>query len=600
MPIYPNPKVFKKIKRSFLALALALTTFFLLLPNLAKAWEISSFNDDIKIGQDSNMVVAETIVADYTSDPHHGLLRKIPVIYHDQRGAEFSLDLEIQSITDEQGKAWPYQSYMEGQNIVFKIGDANILLSKPATFRITYLLTGALTYFADHDELYWNVTGNEWPVAIKHADAKVSLPQEVNLQKLQATCFSGPVGTSTSNCSKKIKNNLITFETSSALNSGAGLTIVAGFPKGIVTEIPRRYVTTRNANRIQNAGRPALPAGFNYFFFLLPLAVFAFLFYQWYTRGRDPKSDHTTIMPFYKPPDDLSPGEVGTIVDEKVDMQDITSTIIDLAVRGYLQIIEHKDKILVFDNTDYELKSLKDFTNDQKLKEHEKLMLLRIFARGDKVFLSELKATFYREIQPVKDSIYNGVVAKGYFAKNPDVVRKAYKTFGAGTIMAAFLGFFYITVLPLLPFLAIIISGVLISAFGQVMPAKTKKGTETYYKILGLKEYIKTAEKDRLKFQEKENVFEKLLPYAMVLGVAEKWTKTFEGIYQTPPNWYTSTDPNFMNNFTTLYLLDRLNHATNSMNTAFASSPHSAAGGGSGFGGGFSGGGFGGGGGGSW
>ena len=136
---------------------------------------------------------------------------------------------------------------------------------------------------------------------------------------------------------------------------------------------------------------------------------------------------------------------------------------------------------------------------------------------------------------------------------------------------------------------------------GNFMPAKTKKGVETYYKILGLKEYIKTAETDRIKFQEKENIFEKLLPYAMALGIGEKWCKTFKGIYTTPPRWYTSSDPMWNNNFTPLYLYSHLNNMTSSASSAFTSRPSSAAGGSSGFGGGgFSGGGFGGGGGGSW
>ena len=148
-------------------------------------------------------------------------------------------------------------------------------------------------------------------------------------------------------------------------------------------------------------------------------------------------------------------------------------------------------------------------------------------------------------------------------------------------------------------FAGVVISAILIMIFGRYMPAKTKKGAETYIKILGLKEYINTAEKDRLKFQEKENIFEKLLPYAMTLGIADKWTKAFEGIYKTPPSWYQSNNPNFLNNFSTLYFFNSLNGLSSSMESAFQSSPRSS---GSGFssGGGFSGGGGGGGGGSGW
>ena len=137
------------------------------------------------------------------------------------------------------------------------------------------------------------------------------------------------------------------------------------------------------------------------------------------------------------------------------------------------------------------------------------------------------------------------------------------------------------------------------------MPAKTKKGAEAKWQVLGLEEFIRTAETDRIKFQEKENIFQKLLPYAMALGLAEKWTTAFKDIIKTPPNWYQSSDPNFMNGFNTMYLYHSLNSMTTTANTVMTSSPRSSSSGSwsgsSGFGGGgFSGGGFGGGGGGSW
>lgn len=127
------------------------------------------------------------------------------------------------------------------------------------------------------------------------------------------------------------------------------------------------------------------------------------------------------------------------------------------------------------------------------------------------------------------------------------------------------------------------------------MPKKTEKGTEAYWKILGFREYINTAEKYRVQFQEKENIFEKYLPYAIIFGLADKWAKAFEGIYLQPPTWY---EGEFGPRFTTYAFVNSLNHSLSSINSAFISR---SGGGGSGFGGGgFSGGGGGGGGGGSW
>jgi uncharacterized membrane protein len=151
--------------------------------------------------------------------------------------------------------------------------------------------------------------------------------------------------------------------------------------------------------------------------------------------------------------------------------------------------------------------------------------------------------------------------------------------------------------------IGLVISALIIMAFSFIMPRKTQKGIDTYIRILGLEEFIKTAEKDRLKFYEKENIFEKVLPYAIALGLADKWAKACEGIFNTNPSWYHSSDPNFVHNFNTYYFLRSLNSFNQNLNRNIVAAPRSSASSGfSGFssGGGFSGGGFGGGSVGSW
>ena len=128
------------------------------------------------------------------------------------------------------------------------------------------------------------------------------------------------------------------------------------------------------------------------------------------------------------------------------------------------------------------------------------------------------------------------------------------------------------------------------------MGKKTRKGMESYWHALGFKEYIKTAERYRVKFQEQQNLFEKFLPYAMVFGLADKWAKAFEGIIKESPDWYDSANNNV---FTPIILANSLGNL--SSQTSAVSSPPSSSSSSSGFGGGgFSGGGGGGGGGGSW
>jgi uncharacterized membrane protein len=556
-------------------------------------WDIPSFTGDIKIQTDGSILVMETIVADYSNESHHGIYRTIPVNYRDRYGNKLSLRLQVLSVKDETGKDWDYTQSTEGDNINIQIGNADVLLDKPSTFILNYKLDRAITFFDDHDEIYWNLTGNDWGVDMKKVHATVTVPSGIAEADIKATCYTGAYGASEHNCTYKTQGQTTTFDVTTAapdapaLQPGEGLTIVVGFPKNFVT--PPTFLQNLLWILSDNWG------------YALPLIVFICLYYLWRTRGRDPKISRTAIMPIYTPPNKLTPTEIGTIIDESVDIKDISSAIIDLAIRGYIQIKELKEKVLFFDSTDYQLINIKKFEDDAKLKDHEKRLLGAIFFRGDTTKISALKNRFYKDLPGIKDAVYNELVGDGYFPTSPDKVRKTYITFGIILIAVASFGFTGIsTIFSISIPIGIGASGLLLLAFAKFMPVKTKKGVETYYLIKGLEEYIGTAEKDRIKFQEKENIFEKLLPYAMTLGLATKWCTAFEGIYKTPPSWYTSTNPAWNSGFTPMLLMHSMDNMTNTMQTAFTSSPRSAAGGGSGFGGGFSGGGFGGGGGGSW
>jgi len=186
-----------------------------------------------------------------------------------------------------------------------------------------------------------------------------------------------------------------------------------------------------------------------------------------------------------------------------------------------------------------------------------------------------------------------------YFISNPKELKGEWVGIGVVIILLSlFLTYFLFFAIPPIFGISGIISGVLFLIFAYFMPQRTEKGTEAYWKALGFKEYIKTAEKYRLQFQEKENIFEEYLPYAITFGLTDKWAKAFEGIYKTPPSWYEGY---FGPTFFPTGLSHSLNSAIATVGSIFVSRPGSGSGLGSGFGGGgFSGGGGGGGGGGSW
>jgi len=579
---------------------------------------IESFNSDINIQSDGGVEIKERIQYVFPN-PKHGIVRQIPVKYSVERGGSltgsYNVYLTLLGINvekDGKTEAIPYQKDEKGGNVSIKIGDPQKEISGTVNYLIDYRVERAINFSPkeneNQDEFYWNVTGTGWEVPINNASAEIHFPAEINPDSWKFTCYTGPLGSKEKECSEEASSqNSVSFQSKWELPAKAGLTVVAGFPKGIVTP-----PTASEDVKL------ALQHNFlAYVFLLIPVGAFVLLFITWFLKGRDPKGKGT-IIPFYSAPDNLTPVEIGTLVDEKADTKDISSSIIDLAVKGYLKIREVEKKSLfgIFKSQpDYELLLLK---KDEKIPALEKEVLEITFPGRGRVSpgientrpdsytgiikVSELQDRFPQQISTIKENIYNDLVQKGYFPKNPSRVRNSYLFIGA---VIAFLGIIiFVNDVGIIGAGSMFLTGVMVAVFGYFMPRKTIKGVNVYEKILGLKEYLTVAEKDRLEFHnapaKKPEVFEKLLPYAIVLGVEREWAKQFEGIYNHPPVWYEGTS---LNNFSTLYLVSALSNFNNIANTAMGvhAEGGSAAGGLSGFGGGgFSGGGFGGGGGGSW
>jgi len=558
-------------------------SFLLLIPNLTFAAEerIHNFEVQIQINKDSSLNVTETILYDFETLQRHGIYRDIPFKYS-ARGGNYNLRLTNISVFNDQGNLRPFEVSTSGKNKRIKIGDPDKLVTGRHTYIIHYTINRALNFFDDHDEFYWNSTGHDWDVPIDSAITLVSLPQNTNNSDIQLECFYGPVG-STNKCGTSLSSNKYIY-TADNLAPGSGMTIVLGWPKGIVN--PPSFLTNLKYI-IQDNG-----------ILLLPVLVFIFLFILWHKKGRDP-SGRGTIVPEYEPPNNMTPAECGTLIDERVDRRDISAEIIHLAVNGYLKITRLPGKGLL-KKDDYQLDKLK--SSDNSLNSFQKYLLESLFTASiNSIKLSSLKNKFYSDLELLTKKIYAHLVTEGHFPKSPKKIISLYTGIGGAIIFAtiAILGGLFGT----LGTIALIISGILIIVFGFFMPVKTQKGVLAKEHILGLKMYLSVAEKDRIKFHNAPNKnpqhFEKLLPYAMVLKVENQWAKQFKDIYSGSPSWYA--DPS-MTTFNAFYLATALNNFGASANTTLASRPGGgAAGGRSGFGGGgFSGGGFGGGGGGSW
>jgi uncharacterized membrane protein YgcG len=533
--------------------------------------------------------VTETITADFR-DPKHGIYREIPIHY--AVGAhQYSLRFRLLGIDDGSGKKRTTKTTFESNLVKIRIGDADVTVTGRHVYRIRYQVGRAILKEGEHAVLRWNATGTEWRVPIQQATVKIQLPKSLAPPKLIADAWTGSFGARNKDFSyKQLDGQTVAFETQT-LRPGEGITIDVAMPVDTVA-----WPTS-----IQVLGW-WLSDNFLYGIFLATLGACVS---SWYFRGRDlPGRD--TIVVNYQPPAGMTPAEVGTLIDERVDLRDMSATIIDLAVRGYLKI-EEIGTASFFSRPDYRFVRLKNSTD---LKPFEQTLFDKIFAKGQTVLLSELQNSFYTELDTARRRLYQGLTGAGFFDGNPTTVRTAFAVIGIVVLLIALAigSFVQIWLVGRLFFVPAIVTGVLsvaaILITSRFMPRKTRAGRMAWEQIAGLEEYIRRAEVDDIKSQEQRGIFERLLPYAIVLGLADRWAKAFAGLYTEPPDWYRPSDTS---NFSTLYLASSMNRSVNSMNRILPSQPRSSGGSGGGggwssggFSGGSSGGGFGGGGGGAW
>jgi len=576
--------------KTFLKIVVVLAVQSILVSSaFAQFFTIEKFHSDITIQPDASFTVTERVDVNF-SQPRHGIYRDIPVRYRDDLGHTIKTPTHVLSVTDESGKKRKAKTSKKGNIVNIRIGDANRYVQGRQVYIITYRVENAVLFFSDHDELYWNVTGNDWKAPIEVASAHVKLAVPTQSKHLWAAAYTGPFGSKGSAADYETHTNEVAFVTKNPLNIGEGLTIAFGWDKGL-TAVPSAWKKFLWAIDVTE----------NWIFLFPPLAL-ASMFFLWRRRGRDPRvRDSMTVM--YEPPTfqnrSLTPAEVGTLMDEKFDPRDITSTIVGLGVKGYLRIEETKKEGLLFDSTDYYLKKLKD--PDAQLGPFEKELMTSLFpAQFPGVYVSNLKNRFYTNLGTLKGILYGELIRKKYFLTNPEKVRGTYVM--GGLVMMVFGAFAFAFLVPASigkGVMASILMGLPVFFFAKFMPAKTKTGASVYMDILGFREFMIRAEKDHLERMGDSHLFSKFLPYAMALDVTDNWAKAFQGIYQQPPEWYVS--PVGIRTFDPYTFSHSIQSVTSTLSSAMFSAPRGSGGSGGGSGGGgSSGGGFGGGGGGSW
>ena len=551
-------------------LLLIFTFIILLSPQKTYAEEIiKNFDVTITAHQNGELSITEKIEYDFGSDNRHGIFRYIPT-YTKLKDANLYRVSEI-TFTDvkRDGKAEKYTTDYAPDKVEIKIGDPDRTIFGKHIYEINYQVkNGIAANFDTHDEIYWNITGNEWPVSIEKASATIKT--DSNIKVNEVTCFTGGKGEEEKECSARIEETNAFFTTTSELFSDQGLTVVASYPVGT---FPKSKLVDKP---------PVLDPDFIAFLkvyaivWLLLNIIIAPVVWRKYQQKKNKISLGAPAVNFEIPKAEdgkvITPMEAGIIDNTKLEQNDVMATIFDLAIKKVIKIeeVEKKKTLGIFGgNSEYKLIRLKE--NDAVETEFEKTLLDKLFSSGkSEVNMKEIK-TFYMTFQKLEKESFQSLIDRGFYVKNP-------KDQKAGLLVVGII----------LTISANIILGPLLIYLSTKLNGRTEKGDKMDWQVEGLKIFLKNM-KRHYNFQAKEAItVEKYIPYAMAFGFIDEFMDQLKDLApEYKPTWYSG--------HTNFYVMNSAFHS--SMSGSFTTTAPSSS---SGFSGGSSGGGGGGGGGGSW
>ncbi|MEO5838520.1 MAG: DUF2207 domain-containing protein [Acidimicrobiales bacterium] len=589
---------------------------------------IRTYDVQVVVLANGTIDVTETIDYDFGFFSRHGILREFvtaqgyePADDPDPRAASVRRDVEwwrkypldVISVSSDAPDKYALESVKSSFNADLqlkraRIGDKDITVTGRHTYTIHYVQKGAVNAMSGDDELYWNIVGTGWDIPIDVV--RVDVTAETGAIT-QVACFSGGTG-STDTCPATIDNGVAKFS-EAGLGAFQGVTIAATIPDANGPDVePVKYIGEKwsierafDVTLATVVGAAAVA--------IIAIGGVALLVFR---VGRDRRSigtvtdiafsegaeentervglfEHVPTPVEFVPPDGIRPAQLGVLVDESADNLDVSATIVDLAVRGYLRIEEvTNDRGKVKDHR------LVRLAKNDSLMPYEQLLLQHLFETGPSVEMAQLKNKFAADMREIKEALYVDAVGRGFFARRPDQVRQKWTAigfFGLAIGVALLIAAIVATHIALVA-APLAIAGLMLAIGARFMPRRTARGTGAYRRALGFKDFIENSEKHRAQFAERQNLFTEYLPYAIVFGVTEKWARTFESLGYQPDTsaWYIGTYPFVFSSFS-----HSIQSFSSSAGTLLSSTPASSGGGGMG-GGGFSGGGGGGGGGGSW
>ncbi|MDH3327905.1 MAG: DUF2207 domain-containing protein [Desulfobulbaceae bacterium] len=620
---------------------------FLFVPaaSLCAREQITNFDSWINVDRSGVLTVIETISVVAEGDQiKRGIYRDFPTDYRNRAGMRVSVDFKVIDVKRD-GHNEPYHTEQMGNGIRLYIGDKDVFLNPgPYTYSITYQTERQIGFFADYDELYWNVTGNDWAFPIELASVTLVLPEGASI--LQYSAYTGKQGSTASNAELiDLAANEIRFRTTTPLASREGLTIAAAWPKGIIPEPD----TMDKASSLLQDNLTVLVGSAGLFI------LFFYYIIVWFRVGKDPEPG--TIIPRFKPPENFTPAAARYVMRMGFDDKTFAAALVDMAVKKYLIIHDKQDTFTLTKAKTADPDALSSGENKVALKlfaESFKLKLKRSNHRRIAESITALEKSLQIDFEALhfkRNRIYmipgmlitlllviSVVVTAhekelaGFMALWLSVwsgacsfllfgVYKAWEkvlsgrssiTEKGGALFMTFfslpffggwfLGLFVLsTTTSIISIVVLIIIIAVNIIFYNLLRAPTIHGREIMDQLEGLKLYMSVAEKDRLNLinppDKTPALFEKLLPWALALDVEQQWSEQFSALLAQAakdgsytPVWYNNQQP-FSSDSLAASLGSSLSSTISSSSTAPGSSSGSGGGGSSGGGGGGGGGG---------
>ncbi|MGE0737026.1 MAG: DUF2207 domain-containing protein [Alphaproteobacteria bacterium] len=554
-------------------------------PAHAQVEQIVSFDSRIKVEINGDLLVTETIRVTAAGDHiKRGIFRDFPTVYRNRTGHTVKVGFDVLDVRRD-GSKEPFHTESIDRGVRTYVGDKNVLLPPGTyTYTIVYRTTRQLGFYEAFDELHWNVTGNGWIFAILKASATIELPPGAEVR--QQAAYTGPFGAQDQDfvAGRDAQGN-VTFATTRVLQPNHGLTVAVAWQKGLVlppspTQQLFYFIGDNALSIVTGIGA---------------LVLLVYYFFAWLAVGRDPAKG--TIVPLFHPPQDLSPGACRFIERMGFDDKIFAATLVNLAIKGLIQIADHDGALTLH----------KAVGKSAPMTDGEREAMNKLFASAPKVELKKgnhavlggARKALRRSMEQAYEWYFfrrnrtqflvgigisvltlvlgiatvgepSGMVMllwlSGWTAGVYFLLHQVVKAWRARQVLAGIFTTLFaipfvlaeIFVFGLLAYehswvaaLAMIVSGGAHTLFHRLLKAPTRDGRRVMDQIEGFRLYLSVGERDRLEHavppERTPELFERYLPYALALGVEQKWSQQFADILAKAgaepgrgyaPSWY--------------------------------------------------------------